>query len=112
MKTRRRLREHTRWCPDGRMSGQRLKRKKWLVVFIVLSCATLDVLLLFISEKAVSILLEDAPYLPMERAQSYTHLAAFRTDSAWKHQDAIDAIAFSPDTPNTCLLYTSDAADE
>ncbi len=97
MKTRRRLREHTRWCPDGRMPGQRLKRKKWLVVFIVLSCATLDVLLLFISEKAVSILLEDAPYLPMERAQSYTHLAAFRTDSASKHQDAIDAIAFSPD---------------
>ena len=97
MKTRRWLREHTRWCPDGRMPGQRLKRKKWLVAFIVLICATLDVLLLFISEKAVSTLLADAPYLPIERAQAYTHLAVFRNRSAKTHTEAIDTIAFSPD---------------
>jgi WD40 repeat protein len=97
MRLRRSVRERIRWCKSDTLPGQTLKRKKWIVVSIVLICASFDVLLLFITEKAISPLLEDAPYLPKEYAQAYTHVATLRDESHRRLSNDINAIAFSPD---------------
>ena len=96
MRLRRSVRERIRWCKSDRLPGQTLKRKKWIFALIVLMCASFDVLLLFITGKAVAPLLEDTPYLLEEYAQAYTHLATFRMDSHQSYRDSIDVIGFSP----------------
>lgn len=97
MKLRRSLRERIRWCKSDRLPGQTLKRKKWVFALIVLICASFDVLLLFVTGRVIS-LFKDAPYLPKEYTQAYTHLATFRaTDSHEKYGEVVDVIAFSPD---------------
>lgn len=97
MRLRRSLRERIRWCRSDRLPGQTLKRKKWIVALIVLMCASFDVLLLFILGKAISPLLDAAPYLPKEYAQAYTHVTILRDESRPRLRDDIHAIAFSPD---------------
>ena len=97
MRLRRSLRERIRWCKSDRLPGQTLKRKKWIFASIVLICAAFDVLLLFITEKALFPLLDAAPYLPKEYAQVYTHVTTFRDESRSRLKDDIHAIAFSPD---------------
>ena len=97
MKLRRTFRERIMWCQNDRLPGQTLKRKKWIFALIVLTCASFDVLLLFITGKAVAPLLEDTPYLLKEYAQAYTHLATFRKDSHLRYRDIVYVIAFSPD---------------
>jgi len=82
---------------NDRLPGQTLKRKKWIIALIVLTCAAFDVLLLFISDKAIYALLADAPYLPKEYAQAYTHVTTLRDKSHLRLRDEINAIAFSPD---------------
>ena len=95
MRLRRSSRERIRWRMNDRLPGQTLKRKKWIYASIVLICAAFDVLLLFILSRAISPLLDAAPYLPKEYAQAYTHLVIFRAPA--RDIDAINAIAFSPD---------------
>ena len=97
MRLKRSLRERIRWCRNDRLPGQTLKRKKWIFASIVLICASFDVLLLFITGKAVAPLLEDTPYLLEEYAQAYTHLATFRKDSHQSYREIVDVIGFSPD---------------
>ncbi len=97
MKTRRRFPERFRWRMNDRLPGQTLKRKKWIYASIVLICAAFDVLLLFIADKALSPLLEDAPYLPEKYAQAYTHVTTLRDESRPRLRDEINTIAFSPD---------------
>ena len=97
MKTRRQFPERFKWRLNDRMPGQTLKRKKWIYASLVLTCAVFDVLLLFISDKAIFTLLEDAPYLPAEYAQAYTHLATFRKGLDPEWNKTIETIAFSPD---------------
>ena len=94
---RRRFRKRGRWRTNDRLPGQRLERKKWVYASIVLICAAFDVLMLFISGEAISTLLEDAPYLPKEYAQAYTHLVTFRAPARQRYRETINAIAFSPD---------------
>ena len=96
MKMRRLFPERFKWRMNDRLPGQTLKRKKWIYASIVLTCATFDVLLLFIANNAISPLLEDAPYLPQKYAQEYTHLATFRAPSRRRYREAIETIAFSP----------------
>ena len=120
MKLRRSLRERIIWCKSDRLPGQTLKRKKWVFASIVLICAEVrakqclftlffvfasivlicagfDVLFLFILGKAISPLLDAAPYLPKEYAQAYTHVTTFQDKSPPRLRDEINAIAFSPD---------------
>ena len=97
MRLKRSVRERIRWCKSDTLPGQTLKRKKWVFTLIVLICAAFDVLLLYIGDKAIFMLLRDAPYLPKKYAQEYTHLATFRKDSHQKWQGTINAVAFSPD---------------
>ena len=97
MKLRRSPRERIRWCKSDRLPGQTLKRKKWIFALIVLMCASFDVLLLFILGKAISPLLDAAPYLPKKYAQAYTHVTTLRDESRPRLRDEIHAIAFSPD---------------
>ena len=97
MRLRRSVRERIRWRENDTLPGQTLKRKKWLFASILLICAAFDVLLLYIGDRAISMLLSDAPYLPKKYTQEYTHLATFRTDSHQAWQDAINTVAFSPD---------------
>ncbi len=97
MRMRRSVRERIRWCKSDRLPGQTLKRKKWIFVLIVLMCASFDVLLLFISRMAIRPLEEDAPYLPKEHAQAYTHLTTLRKDPPPKWNETIETIAFSRD---------------
>ena len=97
MRLRRSLRERIRWCKSDTLPGQTLKRKKWIFALIVLICASFDVLLLYIGDKAIFTLLREAPYLPKKYTQEYIHLATFRKDSHQAWQDAIDTVAFSPD---------------
>lgn len=97
MKTMRRFPERFRWRMNDRLPGQTLKRKKWIYASIVLICAVFDVLLLFIADKALFPLLEDAPYLPEKYAQAYTHVTTLRDEARPRLRDEIDAIAFSAD---------------
>ncbi|MYA99974.1 hypothetical protein F4X90_09910, partial [Candidatus Poribacteria bacterium] len=97
MKTRRKFSERFKWRMNDRLPGQRLKRKKWVYASLVLICAAFDVLLLFIADKAIYTLLADAPYLPKEYAQAYTHVTTLRDKSRPRLRDDINAIAFSPD---------------
>ena len=97
MRLRRSLRERIRWCKSDTLPGQTLKRKKWIFALIVLMCAAFDVLLLFILGKAISPLLDAAPYLSEEYAQAYTHVTTLRDKSRPRLRDDIYAIAFSPD---------------
>ena len=97
MRLRQTLRERIRWCKSDTLPGQTLKRKKWIFALIVLMCATFDVLILFILGKAISPLLDAAPYLPKEHAQAYTHVTTLRDEARPRLRDDIHAIAFSPD---------------
>ncbi len=97
MRLRRSVRERIRWCKSDTLPGQTLKRKKWIFASIVLICAAFDVLLLFILGKAISPLLDAAPYLSEEYAQAYTHVTTLRDESRPRLRDDIHAIAFSPD---------------
>ena len=97
MRLRRSVRERIRWCKSDRLPGQTLKRKKWIFVLIVLMCALFDVLILFILGKAISPLLDAAPYLSKKYAQAYTHVITLRDESRPRLRDEIHAIAFSPD---------------
>ena len=97
MKTIYKFPKHIRWRVNDRLPGQTLKRKKWILASIVLTCAVFDVLLLFILSRMISPLLDAAPYLPKEYAQTYTHVATLRDESRPRLKDDIKAIAFSPD---------------
>ena len=97
MRLRRSLRERIRWCKSDTLPGQTLNRKKWIFASTVLICAAFDVLILFILDKAISPLLDAAPYLPKEHAQAYTHVTTLRDESPLKLTNDINAIAFSPD---------------
>ena len=97
MRTIYRFPKHTRWRVNDRLPGQTLKRKKWILASIVLTCAVFDVLLLFILGRMISPLLDAAPYLPKEYAQTYTHVATLRDESQPSLRDGIHTIAFSPD---------------
>lgn len=97
MRLRRSLRERIRWCKSDTLPGQTLKRKKWIFALIVLMCAAFDVLLLFIARMAIRPLAEDAPYLPKEHAQAYTHLTTLIKYPQRRYEKPIDTVAFSSD---------------
>jgi len=97
MQTIYRLPKHTRWRVNDRLPGQTLKRKKWIFAAIALTCAIFDVLLLFILGRMIPPLLDAAPYLPKEYAQTYTHAATLWDESRPRLRDDIKTIAFSPD---------------
>jgi WD40 repeat protein len=97
MGLKRAIRECIRWGKNDKLAKHSLKRKKWTFASIILICAAFDVLLLYIGDKAIFILLRDALYLPKKYAQTYTHLTTLRENSDHRHQDTINAIAFSPD---------------
>ncbi len=97
MRLRRSLRERIRWCKTNTLPGQTLKRKKWIVASIVLIFASFDVILLYIGDKAIFSLLLDAPYLPKEYAQAYTHLTTLKKYSNYTKAEVINEIAFSSD---------------
>ena len=97
MRLRRSLRERIRWCKSDRLPGQTLKRKKWIFALIVLMCTAFDVLLLFIARMAIRPLAEDAPYLPKEHAQAYTHLTTLIKYPYHRYEGVIEVVAFSPD---------------
>ena len=97
MRLRRSVRERIRWCENDRLSGQTLKKKKWIFALIGLMCASFDVLLLFITLMAIPPLAEDAPYLPKEHAQVYTHLTALIKYPHHRYEGVIEVVAFSPD---------------
>lgn len=97
MRLKRSLRERIRWCKSDTLPGQTLKRKKWIFASIVLICAAFDVLILFILGRAISPLLDAAPYLTEEHAQAYTHVTTLRDEARPRLRDDIHAIAFSPD---------------
>jgi len=82
---------------NDRLPGQTLKRKKWIFAAIALTCAIFDVLLLFILGRMIPPLLDAAPYLPKEYAQTYTHAATLWDESRPRLRDDIKTIAFSPD---------------
>ena len=97
MRTRHRFPKHIRWRVNNRLPGQTLKRKKWILALIVLMCASFDVLLLFITRMAIPPLAEDAPYLPKEHAQAYTHLTTLIKYPHHRYEKVIEGVAFSPD---------------
>ena len=97
MRLRHSLRERIQWCKSDNLPGQMLKRKKWIFALIVLMCASFDVLLLFISRMAIRPLAEDAPYLPREHAQAYTHLTTLIKYPHHRAKKVIEVVAFSPD---------------
>ena len=66
-------------------------------ILLLFTCTVFDVLLLLIGQRVIFPLLKDAPYLPKEYAQVYTHLATFKEHSGRKRTEAINTIAFSPD---------------
>lgn len=66
-------------------------------ILLLLTCAFFDVLLILIGDYVILPLLKDAPYLPKEYAQEYTHLATLRGHSSRREREPIKAIAFSPD---------------
>ena len=66
-------------------------------ILLLFTCTVFDVLLLLIGQRVIFPLLKDAPYLPKEYAQVYTHLTTFKEHSGRKRTEAINTIAFSPD---------------
>lgn len=66
-------------------------------ILLLFTCAMFDVLFLIIAQRVIFPLLRDAPYLPKEYAQAYTHLDTLQVHSHRKGWEAINAIAFSPD---------------
>ena len=65
-----------------------------IFALIVLMCAAFDVLLLFITRMAITPLAEDAPYLPKEHAQAYTHLTTL-IKYPHKYEGVVKVVAFS-----------------
>ena len=95
MGTRQRLREHTRWRADGRMPGQRLKKKKWIAASIILVAAFDWFFIVFGIEVILPCVLKMAPpYLPKKYAQVYTHISALRGHISGPNP----VLAFSPDS--------------
>ena len=67
-------------------------------ILLLFTCAVFDVILLLIAESVIfPLLLQDAPYLPKEYNQPYTHLATFKEPSSEGSGQVINAIAFSPE---------------
>ena len=97
MRTIHRFPKHIRWRANDKLPGQTLKRKKWILALIVLMCASFDVLLLFITRMAIPPLAEDAPYLPKEHAQEYTHLTTLIKYSHRRYEEVVKVVVFSPD---------------
>ena len=83
----------------GRLSSyKRITQTQPFAILLLFTCAVFDVLLLLVGESVISpLLLQDAPYLPKEYAQAYTHLATFKEPSSEGSGHVINAIAFSPD---------------
>ena len=98
MRTRQRLLEYTRRCTDGRMPGQRLKRKTLIVASIIFVAAFDWFFIVFGIEVILPHVLDmEPPYLPKKYAQAYTHVTTLRDESQPSLQDGIHTIAFSPD---------------
>ena len=64
-------------------------------ILLLFTCAVFDVFLLLIGKYVIFPLLSDAPYLPKEHAQTYTHFATFEGYSGRESSEAINTIAFS-----------------
>lgn len=95
MKTRRRFPEHFKWRMNDRLPGQRLKRKKWIVVSIVLTAAFDWFLIVFGIEVILPCVLKMAPpYLPKKYTQAYTHISTLKGYISGRNP----VLAFSPDS--------------
>lgn len=94
MKTRRRFPERFRWRMNDRLPGQRLKRKKWIIVFIVLT-AMFDWFLIVFGINVIlpNVLNMAPPYLPKKYAQEYTHISTLKENISDYHP----VLVFSPD---------------
>jgi WD40 repeat protein len=67
------------------------------------------VILLLIAESIIfPLLLQDAPHLPEEYAQTHTHLATFKVPLNQKRRQVINTIAFSPDGQTLAIGIAQD----
>ena len=80
---------------NDRLPGQRLKRKKWIVILIVLTAAFDWFLIVFGIEVILPHVLDTGPrYLPEKYAQAYTHISTLKGYTNGRNP----VLAFSPDS--------------
>ena len=84
-----------RWHVSGRLPGQRLKRKKWIVASIILVAAFDWFFIVFGIEVILPCVLKMAPpYLPKKYAQEYTHISTLKEYISGHNP----VLAFAPDS--------------